>query len=164
MSDVSDSQYKSIRARVYRWAFRLLQNEHDALDATQTVLLKALRVPPAELDRRIAWLRRITINHCIDEFRRRRPTATLVDAADETEPDDTLEQAERSARITAALQDLTDLQRVVLLAKAHDGESFEDIARSLGISASSVKTHYLRALRKMHAKLAPHEGDLCDVS
>ncbi len=159
MSNVSELQYKSIRARVYRWAFRLLQNEHDALDATQNVLLKALRVPPAELDRRTAWLRRITINHCIDEFRRRRPTATLVDAADQTEPDDTLEQAERSARIAAAMQDLTDVQRVVLLAKAHDGESFEDIARSLGISASSVKTHYLRALRKMHAKLAHHEGD-----
>ncbi len=159
MSHVSESQYKSIRARVYRWAFRLLQNEHDALDATQNVLLKALRVPPAELDRRSAWLRRITINHCIDDIRRRRPTATLVDAADDSGPDDTLEQAERSARITAAMQDLTDVQRVVLLAKAHDGESFENIARSLDISASSVKTHYLRALRKMHAKLAPHEGD-----
>ena len=159
MSNVNELQYKSIRARVYRWAFRLLQNEHDALDATQNVLLKALRVPPAELDRRTAWLRRITINHCIDDFRRRRPTATLVDTADDSEPDDTLEQAERSARITAAMQDLTDVQRVVLLAKAHDGESFEAIARSLDISASSVKTHYLRALRKMHAKLAPHEGD-----
>ncbi len=163
MSDVSELQYKSIRARVYRWAFRLLQNEHDALDVTQNVLLKALRVPPAELDRRSAWLRRITINHCIDDFRRRRPTATLVDAAADSKPDDTLEQAERSARITAAMRDLTDVQRIVLLAKTHDGESFEDIARSLGISASSVKTHYLRALRKMHTKLAPHEGDLCDV-
>ena len=158
MPDVSELQYKSIRARVYRWAFRLLQNEHDALDATQNVLLKALRVPPAELDRRTAWLRRITINHCIDDIRRRRPTAALIDAADDSEPDDTLEQAERSARITAAMQDLTDVQRVVLLAKTHDGESFEDIARSLRISASSVKTHYLRALRKMHTRLAPHEG------
>ncbi len=159
MSDVSELQYKSIRARVYRWAFRLLQNEHDALDATQKLLLKALRVPPAELDRRTAWLRRITINHCIDDFRRRRPTAMLVDAAADSEPDDTLELAERSARITAAMRDLTGVQRMVLLAKAHDGESFENIARSLDISASSVKTHYMRALRKMRAKLAPHEGD-----
>ncbi len=159
MSNVNELQYKSIRARIYRWAFRLLQNEHDALDATQNVLLKALRVPPAELDRRTAWLRRITINHCIDEIRRRRPTPTLVDTADDAGPDDPLEQAERSARIAAAMQDLTDVQRMVLLAKTHDRESFEDIARSLDISASSVKTHYLRALRKMHAKLAPHEGD-----
>ena len=98
MSDVSESQYKSIRARVYRWAFRLLQNEHDALDATQNVLLKALRVPPAELERRTAWLRRITINHCIDDFRRRRPTAPLVDAADDSEwgiqPDQVIELSE----------------------------------------------------------------------
>ena len=57
------------------------------------------------------------------------------------------------------MRDLTDVQRIVLLAKTHDGESFEHIARSLGISASTVKTHYLRALRKMHAKLTPHEGD-----
>ncbi len=164
MRYVSEPQYETVRARVYRWAFRLLQNEHDALDATQNVLLKALRVPPAELDRRTAWLRRITINHCIDDIRRRRPTATLVDAADDSGPHDTLEQAERSARIAAAMQDLTDVQRIVLLAKTYDGESFKDIAHSLGISASSVKTHYLRALRKMHAKLMPHEGDLSDVS
>ena len=56
MSELSELQYKSIRARVYRWAFRLLQNEHDALDATQNVLLKALRVPPAELDPMAAGL------------------------------------------------------------------------------------------------------------
>ena len=70
-----------------------------------------------------------------------------------------LELAEQSERIAAALEHLTDVQRVVLLAKACDGESFAHIAAMLEIAASTVRTHYVRALRKMQLQLAPSEGD-----
>ncbi len=162
MSHARELEYESARAQIYRWAYRLLQNEHDALDATQAVLLKALNTPTVSREsreRRDAWLRKVTINHCIDQIRRRRERVEHVDAVSH-EPCETekLEQAERRERITAALQHLTDLQRIVLLAKVYDRETFEDIAKSLSISASSVKTHYVRALKKMRQQLAPYEG------
>ena len=45
-----------LQGRVYGWAYRLLQNHHDALDATQEVLLRALRQPGRDVRRPAAWL------------------------------------------------------------------------------------------------------------
>ena len=158
MASGSEFQWQSARAQIYRWAYRLLQNEHDALDATQTVLVKAVGAIREAKPPQGAWLRRVTINSCIDTIRRREVAARfdLDSRQAHVQPD--IEQAEQSQRIAAALEHLTDVQRVVLMAKACDGETFADIAAMLGISASTVRTHYVRALRKMHVQLAAYEG------
>lgn len=144
------------RARVYAWAYRILRNHDDALDATQDVLVRALAAPRTEHP--VAWLRRVTINLCIDQLRRRRPTGS---GAEPEAPDaETPEVAERRTRLLQALEELTPPQRSVLVAKACDGETFEAIAQSMGIAASTAKTHYVRALRRMRDLLGPREGDL----
>ncbi len=159
MFGTGELPYESAKAQIYRWAYRLLQNEHDALDATQAVLLKSLTAPAASPERQRAWLRKVTINYCIDHIRRRRAVVEEVESASpESDEVSELERAEQRERITAALQNLSDTQRVVLLTKVYDQETFEDIARSLNISTSSVKTHYVRALKKMHQQLAAYQG------
>ncbi len=55
---------------------------------------------------------------------------------------------------------LTPPQRSILVAKACDEETFDAIAQSMGIAASTAKTHYVRALRRMRELLGPQEGDL----
>ena len=158
MASSGEFQWQSARAQIYRWAYRLLQNEHDALDATQTVLVKAIGAVREARHPHGAWLRRVTINSCIDMIRRRDAATRIdLDSREADLPAD-LEQTEQSQRIAAALEHLTDVQRVVLIAKACDGESFAHIAAMLEISASTVRTHYVRALRKMHLQLAPGEG------
>lgn len=159
MASSSEFQWQSARAQIYRWAYRLLQNEHDALDATQTVLVKAVGAIREAKPPQGAWLRRVTINSCIDMIRRRDVATRLAVDSRQAYVQPDIEQAEQSQRIAAALEHLTDVQRVVLLAKACDGETFADIAALLDISASTVRTHYVRALRKMHLQLAPDEGD-----
>lgn len=159
MFGTGELQYESAKAQIYRWAYRLLQNEHDALDATQAVLLKALTAPATNGERQRAWLRKVTINYCIDQIRRRREVVEQVEIASPGPAEvSELERAEQRERIAAALQNLSDTQRIVLLAKVHDQETFEDIARSLNISGSSVKTHYVRALQKMRRQLAAYQG------
>lgn len=158
-----DAELEAMRARVYRWAFRLLRNHEDALDATQNVLLRALAPAGAGVAgaaQPFAWLRRVTVNHCIDLLRARRPVRS-ADAVPETAaPGVTAEAVERSRRITEALASLTPPQRAVLVAKAYDGETFEEIGRALGIGASTAKTHYVRALRRMRERLGPAERNL----
>ena len=158
MASSNEFQWQSARAQIYRWAYRLLQNEHDALDATQTVLVKAVRAIREAKPPQGAWLRRVTINSCIDMIRRRDAATRLAADSREAYVSSDVEQAEQSQRIAAALEHLTDVQRVVLLAKACDGETFADIAAMLELSASTVRTHYVRALRKMHLQLAAYEG------
>ena len=72
MSGAAECHWETAKAQVYRWAYRLMQNEHDALDATQTVLLKALRSPGESGPNKTAWLKKVTINHCIDQIRKQR--------------------------------------------------------------------------------------------
>lgn len=158
MASSSEFQWQSARAQIYRWAYRLLQNEHDALDATQTVLVKAVGAIREAQPPQGAWLRRVTINSCIDMIRRRDVMTRIDPDSREAFVPTGLEQVEQSQRIAAALEHLTDVQRMVLIAKACDGESFARIAAMLEISASTVRTHYVRALRKMHLQLAAGEG------
>ena len=159
VANSGEFQWQSARAQIYRWAYRLLQNEHDALDATQTVLVKAVGAIREARPPQGAWLRRVTINSCIDMIRRRDVAARFDLHSRQAYALPDVLQAEQGERIAAALEHLTDVQRVVLLAKACDDESFADIAAMLDISASTVRTHYVRALRKMQVQLAPSEGD-----
>ncbi len=152
---------ESSRGQIYRWAYRLLHNDHDALDATQAVLLKLLALGPAAVERPQAWLRRVTVNHCLDVLRRRRELSGLpLSVPVAGEPDARAAGAERRERVGQALAVLTDVQRLVVLAKTYDGDSFETIARWLGLSASTVKTHYVRALKKMRGALQSCQGEL----
>jgi RNA polymerase sigma-70 factor (ECF subfamily) len=136
----------AMRADIYRWAYRLLQNHHDALDATQDVLLKWLRRPDDRVENRRAWLRSTTVHHCIDVLRRRRPQPSGSLEGPPTDGPGTLARRELHDRVTAALEMLSPRQRDVLVAKVYDRETFASIAAALGISESAAKTHYVRAL------------------
>ncbi len=146
---------EATRARVYQWAYRLLQNHHDALDATQDVLLKWLRYAGREIESGEAWLRRTTVNHCIDLIRKRRPISMGDGAAAWQERDRRrVTDEDIRDRIAMGLSGLTDSQRAVVVAKVYDGQRFTTIADSLRVSVSTVKTHYIRGLRALRASLA----------
>jgi RNA polymerase sigma-70 factor (ECF subfamily) len=145
------------RAAVYRWAYRLLQNHHDALDVTQTVLLKSLSASPPQRERRFAWLRSVTCNHCIDLLRKRRPDHVDMSSAGAPSTGQSLVAAEQHDRLVVAMDRLTDIQRQVLVSKTLDERTFSEIATSLGMSVSTAKTHYLRALQRLRDVLKSAE-------
>ncbi len=146
---------EATRARVYQWAYRLLQNHHDALDATQDVLMKWLRHAGREIESGEAWLRRTTVNHCIDLIRKRRPVPMGDGAASLPQRDRwSATDEDLRDRIAAGLSRLTDSQRATVVAKVYDGQKFTTIAGSLGVSVSTAKTHYIRGLRALRASLA----------
>lgn len=139
------------RARVYQWACAMGLSHDEGLDVVQEAfsrMMAARPVCPSE-GAQLAWLRRTASNLAVDT--RRGPRARVVGLPDairgrETpgEPDD----AER-ARLRAALSSLTELQRLVLLAKVVDGHTFAQIAGELGVAPATAKTHYARALANL---------------
>ena len=148
---------ESMRARIYGWAYRLLQNHHDALDATQEVLIRSLTRRSGGVENRQAWLRRITINYCLDVMRQRRPAGTRhEEPVEATTPASEAGARELHRAVLAGLNLLTGQQRAVLVAKVYDSETFAAIAHSMGLSVSSVKTHYVRALSALRRPLKGH--------
>lgn len=140
--------------QVYRWAYRLLQNHHDALDATQEVAVRALRQPAGELRHARAWLRRVTVNCCVDMRRRPREHENVPDApATGQSPQQALERDESQQAVLTALNRLSHQQRCVLMAKVFDEETFAEIAAGMGLAVSTVKTHYLRGLQTLREVL-----------
>ena len=59
------------------------------------------------------------------------------------------ERDEEKARLSSALQRLTDKQRAVLLLYIEDGLSFREIAANLGVNKDTVREHYLAAIKNL---------------
>lgn len=60
------------------------------------------------------------------------------------------------------MQSLTEMQRLVLVAKAVEELTFAALADDLGISIPTAKTHYRRAIDAVRLRL--HETDLQERS
>src|SRR5438105_128013 len=71
-----DEIVRAQSAAVYRLSYRLTGDPHDAADLTQDVFLQLFRSYPQPVNRNLeAWLRRVTTNRFIDQFRRRQRIA-----------------------------------------------------------------------------------------
>ncbi len=144
---------------VYGWAYRLLGHHQDALDVVQDVFLPWARQcsqrPP---DQPRSWLRRVTLNRAIDVRRHAQAAPAHADApvrlsATTDSATETIDKATLRDDIASALDRLTDVQRGVLVAKVYEELTFREIAEEFNLAISTVKTHYLRAVRAVRDRL-----------
>jgi len=165
MNSATRPGFDQYAQQVYGWAYRVLGRHHDALDVVQDVFLKWDEQCGHEIPRQPrGWLRTVTLNHAVDVRRRAGASHDRIvqlagvarpDRSDPTSLGEAMERDELRVKVHAALEPLTDLQRVVLVAKVYDTLSFREIAEDLDLSISTVKTHYLRALRAVRERLQP---------
>ena len=150
-------------ARVYRLAYRLTGNLHDAEDLTQEVFVRVFR----SLDRYTpgtfeGWLHRITTNLFLDQARRRcriRFDALADDAAHRLPsalpaPDMVYLNQMFDADIEAALADLPpDFRAAVVLCDV-EGLTYEEIAGVLDLKMGTVRSRIHRGRAMLRAALA----------
>lgn len=147
---------------VYAWAYRLLGRHHETLDVVQDVFLKwTAQCNQSVPDHPKSWLRRVTMNRAIDVIRKNQRGPEHISDIDPTASSpvrsmDHAEQSELRQDIAMALDRLTDHQRSVLVAKIYDGMTFAQIAEEMKLAVSTIKTHYLRAIRVVRDRL--HKG------
>jgi RNA polymerase sigma-70 factor (ECF subfamily) len=156
-------------ARVYRLAYRLTGNKHDAEDLTQEVFVRVFRslssYAPGTFE---GWLHRITTNLFLDGVRRRR--RIRIDAiGDDAErhvatgelqdPERGFEHANLDVDVQRALGELSPEYRAAVVLCDIEGLSYEEIAVTLGIKLGTVRSRIHRAraqLRRSLAHRAPH--------
>lgn len=156
--------FERYRRDVYGWAYRLLGRHHDAQDAAQDVFLRWLaqsqRTVPANPR---GWLRQVTINRAIDLLRtgrsaveaERRDAGQTAGSQARAGAAEEAQMQELRREIARAIENVTEAQRSVLIAKVYDGMTFAQIAGEMGLAVPTVKTHYLRALAAVGDALAP---------
>jgi RNA polymerase sigma factor (sigma-70 family) len=148
---------------LHRYCWSIVGNDHDAADALQNTMIKALRALPGET-REIAlrpWLYRIAHNESISLLRTRRPDSDL-DAASQLSDlagADALDARERMLGLTGDLAELTERQRSALLMRELGGLEFGEVASALSTSPAAAKQSVYEARR---ALLALEEGRAMD--
>ena len=73
-------------------------------------------------------------------------------------PDTTAEQLDEFRRTLAAVQQLPDIDRTVLLLRAQEDLSYEDIAAVAGLSVAAAKVRVFRARARLAALLHARDG------
>jgi len=153
--------------RVYRLAFRLTGNRHDAEDLTQEVFVRVFRslnsYSPGTFE---GWLHRITTNLFLDQVRRKqriRFDALPEDAADrlagsDPGPERTWEHNNLDYDIQRALDSLAPDFRAAVVLCDIEGLSYEEIAATLGIKLGTVRSRIHRGRAQLREALAHLES------
>lgn len=151
--------------RVYAVALRSSGNPEDAADIVQEVFLRAWRsIESFRGDSGLStWLFRITMNLCVDHARHKhaQPQTQPIVTDDETErplpdpaptPEEHLDNRELGRELAAALEEISEEHRRIVLLRDVSGMSYTEIAEVLEISEGTVKSRLSRAriaLRKV---------------
>ena len=157
-------------ARVYRLAYRLTGNAHDAEDLTQEVFVRVFRSLHTYTPGTMAgWLHRITTNLFLDQARRKQRIRfdALTDEAahrlPSTLPTPDAAQVDRlfDADVESALASLSPEFRAAVVLCDIEGLTYDEIADVLGLKLGTVRSRIHRGraqLRKALAHRAPGPG------
>lgn len=134
---------------MYNIAIRFLNNKMDAEDILQESFVTAFE-KLYELSNDSAfgsWLKRIVINNCITHLRKRIVLDDIGDHVSIADDDNGEEELNIDpALVHDAIKDLPSGGRTILVLHAMEGYKHREIAVMLGISESTSKSQYKRAL------------------
>ncbi|MGV9713475.1 RNA polymerase sigma factor SigE [Gordonia sp. NPDC003424] len=148
--------------RVYRLAYRLSGNQHDAEDLTQETFIRVFRslsnYKPGTFE---GWLHRITTNLFLDMVRRRSkirmealPEEYDRVPADTPNPEQIFHDANLDPDLQQALDALPPEFRAAVVLCDIEGLSYEEIATTLGVKLGTVRSRIHRGRQAIRDHLA----------
>jgi len=133
-----------------RLATLLVDDQGSAEEAVQDAYVALARRGPAGVEDPEAYLRTAVVNNARSALRKRRVRRDHLRSVERTRAEPGADQAvlldEDARRVLAALDELSQRQREVLVLRYWADLSEAEIATALGISAGSVKTHAHRGI------------------
>jgi RNA polymerase sigma-70 factor (ECF subfamily) len=163
-----DEIVRAHSVRVYRLAYRLTGNLHDAEDLTQEVFVRVFRslatYTPGTFE---GWLHRITTNLFLDGARRRQRIrfeglGDDVDhrlGSDERSPAQAWDDSHLDGDIQAALLALPPDYRAAVVLCDIEGFSYEEIAATMGVKLGTVRSRIHRGRAQLREALAHRDKD-----
>jgi RNA polymerase sigma-70 factor (ECF subfamily) len=153
--------------RVYRLAYRLSGNQHDAEDLTQETFIRVFKslqnYQPGTFE---GWLHRITTNLFLDMVRRR--GRIRMDALPEDydrvpsngpTPEQIYHDAHLGPDLQAALDSLPAEFRAAVVLCDIEGLSYEEIGATLGVKLGTVRSRIHRGRQALRDHLAARSVD-----
>jgi RNA polymerase sigma-70 factor (ECF subfamily) len=146
--------------RLYRVAFSLVGNAADAEDVVQEAWAGAFRSAKKFEGRSSvkSWLTRIVITQAAKFWRSRKGKRDAsLETADETRvPDMTSTGVDAKLDLSAALQQLSDEHREVIVLREIDGLAYEEMADVLGVPRGTIESRLFRARAELKRRLTSY--------
>lgn len=141
---------------IFKVAYGVLRNSHDAEDVVQEVFLRVHRSGTKDVIDMPAWLARIAFRLAID--RTRKPQGATLDDIDMASADASAEHLaidrQRVNQVQRLIAALPDELRYPLVLSAFEELNSRQIAEMLGISENSVRGRIFRARQILKEKLS----------
>lgn len=153
--------YRQNRSALHAYALSLAPTAADAHDLLQDVLVQLVhRRPPADNPRAyvLCCLRHLAIDRWRAAARRPEPLALADVPALLAVPEDRLDDEQRLLR--AALLELPNARREVIVLKTYAELTFQEIAAVLERPVGTVTSDYARGVQMLRARLLPEKHDV----
>ena len=158
--------------RIFALAYGMLGREEDARDATQETFLAAFRnLRGFRGEAKVSsWLHRIAVNQCISRQRRAkvRSESALEDEHENAlsgfaapfshSPSHVAEGRQETVAVRRAINSLPVELRQVVVMKEFEELTFREIADTLELPLSTVKSRLYTALKQLQMRLQKFEG------
>jgi len=156
---------------LYATILRMTKNPHDAQDLVQEAFIKVYQQLGKydETGSFSSWMYRVVINHCLDEFRKKRYKMKQVEideglmvSADT--PELIFFKNEESRRLERLIATLPEDERVIILLRYINELSYEEIGELVDAPLTTVRNKLHRAKKKMRETVKREGGNFHEVS
>lgn len=149
--------YQLYAKAMFNVCYRILNNVEESEDMLQEVFIDVFsKLDTFRFESTFgAWLKKITVNHCINELNRKKTELSYFDDMskfDDIEEDETIDEEKLQIsveRVKKAMAQLPEGGRVVLSLYLFEGYDHQEIGEILKISESTSKTQYMRAKQRV---------------
>ena len=149
-----------VSQRIFRYANRLLSNEHDAEDVVQEIWLKLWdkRGQLGNIKNMEAFAYRMTRNLCLDKIKLKKPQyyddreegAYRYEKADHgPDPESSLELKDTVERVNHIIGRLPEQQKTLLQLRDVEGLEYGEIADITGLEINAIRVNISRARKNV---------------
>ncbi|MFN7145897.1 MAG: sigma-70 family RNA polymerase sigma factor, partial [Myxococcota bacterium] len=163
--------------RIHAMVYGMVRDPEEARDITQNAFIKAYQnLASFRIESSFyTWIYRIAMNLAIDHCRKnkRRKTSafdeavasrdedgTIIELHQAESPQKALQRKQLHERIFAALDELSEDQREVVLLREVEGLSYKEIADTMGIPEGTVMSRLFYARKRLQALLGQSTGEM----
>ncbi|HET7011946.1 MAG TPA: sigma-70 family RNA polymerase sigma factor [Anaerolineales bacterium] len=158
---------------VFNVCYRMLGERQEAEDLAQDAFLRAYqRLETFDVERPFGpWIRKVAANLCLNSLQKHSPPRLSLDEeyddpidVGQPDPAEVHERADQANRLRLALTRLPAHYRAVIELRHFHDMSYEEMARSLALPLSDIKTHLFRARRLLARQLQSPEAEVGHAS
>lgn len=156
---------------LYGTILRMTRNPHDAQDLVQEAFIKVYQQLGKynQTGSFSSWLYRVAINHCMDEFRKKRYQIKQGEidegkVANHNHPEIIFLKKEKNRQLERLIATLPEDERMIILLRYSNELSYNEISELMDTPLSTVRNKLHRAKKKMRNTVKREGGDFHDVS